>query len=81
MHWDLLIRGARVFDGAGGPGRLLDIAIKDGRIAAKGDAAEGGLPVSAAARVDDATGRWLLPGLLDIHTHEDLAAIGLPQAG
>lgn len=38
MQWDLLIRGAKVFDGAGGPGRMLDVAVRDGRIAALGAA-------------------------------------------
>jgi len=78
MRWDLLIRGARVFDGSAGPGRLLDIAVRDGRIAAQGV----DLPTAAAAEVHDASGSWLTPGLLDIHTHEDLEVEldpGLPE--
>jgi N-acyl-D-aspartate/D-glutamate deacylase len=78
MHWDLLIRGATVFDGSGGPGERLDIAVKDGRIAAQG----AGLPETAAAEVHDGAGAWLIPGLLDIHTHEDLEVElepGLPE--
>ena len=41
-----------------------------------------GLPAENAASVRDASGQWLLPGLLDIHTHEDLEvelAPGLPE--
>ena len=78
MHWDLLIRGARVFDGTGGPGRMLDIAVADGRVAAEGI----DLPAEAAREVHDARGCWLVPGLLDIHTHEDLEVElepGLPE--
>ncbi|MEQ8485910.1 MAG: amidohydrolase family protein [Pseudomonadales bacterium] len=78
MHWDLLIRGATVFDGTGTPGRRVDVAVKDGRIAAHG----AGLPAEAAAQVHDADGGWLIPGLLDIHTHEDLEVElepGLPE--
>ncbi|MEZ5559625.1 MAG: hypothetical protein R3E86_13910 [Pseudomonadales bacterium] len=78
MHWDLLITGAKVFDGTGAPGELVDIAIKDGCIAAKGAS----LPREAAAEVHDGSGRWLTPGLIDIHTHEDLEvelAPGLPE--
>lgn len=77
--WDLLIRGARVFDGSGEPPRVEDVAVRDGRIAARGV----GLPTSGAAEVIDAEGKWLMPGLLDIHTHFDLEveiAPGLPEA-
>ncbi len=78
MTWDLLIRGARVFDGTGGPGEDVDVAVDNGVIVAKGR----NLPVSSAAVVTEAAGQWLLPGLLDIHTHEDLEvelAPGLPE--
>jgi N-acyl-D-aspartate/D-glutamate deacylase len=66
--WDVLLRRARVFDGGGGPPQTLDIAVRDGRIAARGV----DLPPQAAARVIDVDGHWLMPGLLDIHTHLDL---------
>jgi N-acyl-D-aspartate/D-glutamate deacylase len=51
----------------------------DGRIAARG----AGLDPGRADRVVDASGRWLMPGLLDIHTHLDLEvelAPGLPES-
>ncbi len=66
--WDTLIQHALVFDGTGAPPQQLDIAIRGGRIAAKGV----DLPAQAATRVIDGSGQWLLPGLLDIHTHLDL---------
>lgn len=66
--WDVLFRNAMVFDGSGLPPQQLDIAVRNGRIAAKGTA----LPGAAAARVVDVAGKWLMPGLLDIHTHLDL---------
>ena len=78
MHWDLLIRGAKIFDGSGSDGVVGDIAVKDGVVAARGH----NLPQTAAHRVDDAAGAWLIPGLLDIHTHEDLEVeldAGLPE--
>lgn len=66
--WDVLFRNAMVFDGSGEAPARLDIAVRNGRIAAKGT----DLPIAAAATVIDATGQWLMPGLLDIHTHLDL---------
>ncbi len=76
--WDTLIQNALVFDGSGDKPREMDIAIKKGRIAAMGMF----LPRSMAAEVIDATGQWVLPGLLDIHTHLDLEVDldpGLPE--
>ena len=76
--WDTLIRNALVFDGTGAEPAAQDIAMKSGRIAARGV----DLPVAAAARVVEGEGQWLLPGLLDIHTHLDLEVDlepGLPE--
>jgi N-acyl-D-aspartate/D-glutamate deacylase len=67
-QWDLLITGAQVFDDEGVPGRIEDIAIAGDRVVARG----ADLPRNAAVRCVDARGRWLLPGMLDIHTHLDL---------
>lgn len=76
--WDTLIKNALVFDGTGAPPQQQEIAISGGRIAARGTA----LPTTQAARVIDAEGKWLMPGLLDIHTHLDLEVDlepGLPE--
>jgi N-acyl-D-aspartate/D-glutamate deacylase len=78
-QWDVLIKNAKVFDGSGGAAQNLDIAIKDGVFAAKGQ----NLNASNAQKVVDATGKWLTPGLVDIHTHFDLEVEvepGLPEA-
>jgi N-acyl-D-aspartate/D-glutamate deacylase len=77
--FDLLIRNATIFDGAGGRPVIGDIAVKDGRISARGR----DLPEDLGARVIDADGLWLMPGLLDIHTHYDLEvelSPGLPES-
>ncbi len=66
--WDTLISGALVFDGTGTAPAQLDIALREGKIVAKGSS----LPASQAGEVIDAEGQWLMPGLLDIHTHLDL---------
>ena len=77
--WDLLIKNALVFDGSGEAPQTYDIAIHQGRIAAKGV----DFKSSWARTVIDGTGQWLMPGLLDIHTHYDLEVEidpGLPES-
>jgi len=77
--WQTLIRNALVFDGTGTAPRHEDVAIADGRVVARGPS----LDPARAERTIDATGRWLMPGLLDIHTHLDLEvelAPGLPES-
>lgn len=64
----LVIVGGRVFDGVSERGRRADVAIDGSRVQAIADAIE----LSADDRVLDATGLWVMPGLLDIHTHLDL---------
>ncbi|MEQ1437855.1 amidohydrolase family protein [Fontimonas sp. SYSU GA230001] len=73
--WDGLFRNAWVFDGSGAPPQRADVAVCDGRIAAIGP----GLDPAQAQRVIDADGQWLMPGLLDIHTHFDLEVEVEPQ--
>lgn len=73
--WDHLIKNALVFDGTGTAPRPLDVAVQDGKIAAMAT----GLDAARAKRVTDAAGKWLTPGLLDIHTHFDLEAELEPQ--
>jgi len=65
--YDVVLRGGRVIDPAQGLDGVLDVAVRDGRIAAID-------PRIDADSVDivDATGLWLAPGFLDIHTHYDL---------
>lgn len=68
MHWDTLIKNALLFDGRAPVPSQQDVAIVDGKVAEVGP----DLDASQASEVVDATGRWLMPGLWDIHTHLDL---------
>ncbi|MET0440385.1 MAG: hypothetical protein ABW071_00190, partial [Casimicrobiaceae bacterium] len=61
---------ATLAPGADEYGRIRDgaIAVKDGRIAWLGR--RGDIPAGSTARVtEDGRGCWLLPGLIDCHTH------------
>jgi imidazolonepropionase-like amidohydrolase len=60
-----LITGATVFDGVGGQLENTDILIENGRIAAIG----AGLTAPDGASVIDAQGRYVTPGVVDIHSH------------
>jgi dihydroorotase len=60
--YDLVIRGGRVIDPAQNIDKLLDVAIRDGKIAALGNNLR-------AAQSIDATGKLVVPGLIDIHVH------------
>jgi imidazolonepropionase-like amidohydrolase len=62
---DTLIRDATVLDGRGGRLEHSDLLLKDGHIVAIG----AGLAAPAGARVIDAAGRWVTPGIVDVHTH------------
>ena len=62
--FDLLIRGATVYDGLGSSFQG-DVGVRDGRIAATGKV--GG----QAKTVVDAAGLALMPGIVDLHTHYD----------
>jgi ABC-type uncharacterized transport system substrate-binding protein len=62
--YDLVIRGATVVDGLGREPRRADIAVQDSRIAAIGEVG------SNAAEVLDAGGLSMMPGIIDIHTHQ-----------
>ena len=78
MNFDTLIVGALVFDGSGNPPTVQDVAISNGKIAEMG--AE--LPRDRASQVVEGADQWLMPGLLDIHTHLDLEVDlepGLPE--
>lgn len=61
----LLIRGGRVIDPASSTDATLDLAIRDDRIEAIGK----GLSSAGVDRVIDATGKLVVPGLIDPHVH------------
>jgi dihydroorotase len=64
-RYDLLLRGGHVIDPKNGIDAVMDVAVKDGRIAAAGR----NLSPAEAAKTIDVSGLYVTPGLVDIHTH------------
>ena len=60
-RFDLLVRGATVYDGSGAPPRVADVGVRGDRIAAVGD-----LPAATAEREVDARGMALAPGFVNM---------------
>ena len=74
--FDLLIKGGTVLDPSQNLRAVRDIGIKNGTI----EALDADIPAARAARVLDARGRTVLPGLIDLHAHVYPygSAIGIP---
>jgi len=74
----VLIRGGTVFDGSGQrPGLRADVLVRDGIVAQIGL----DLPAPDGATVIDATGQWVTPGFIDLHTHYDAEIEMAPALG
>ena len=63
MLYDLIIRNGHVIDPASQHDSVASVAIRDGRIAEVGE-----IEADASPELD-AGGRYVLPGLIDLHTH------------
>jgi imidazolonepropionase-like amidohydrolase len=61
----ILIRGGTVLPISGDPIENGSVLVRDGRIAAVGTDIE----APAGARIIDATGRYVMPGIIDAHSH------------
>lgn len=70
---DLILRGARLIDGTGGPSARGDLAVTGCQIAAIGDLSDW-----RAGKEVEAAGLALAPGFIDSHCHDDLALLQTP---
>ena len=73
MFFDFLIRGGRLIDGSGAPGRLAEIGTSGDRITAV--ASLSAVPDADAGSVIDATGHVVEPGFVDPHGHPDSSVL------
>jgi N-acyl-D-amino-acid deacylase len=65
VGYDLVVRNGVVIDGTGTPGRQVDVAVLDGKLAAIGRIED------SASEEIDAEGHIVSPGFVDGHTHMD----------
>ncbi|WP_405801408.1 amidohydrolase/deacetylase family metallohydrolase [Streptomyces sp. NBC_01506] len=65
VTYDLLLRRGHVIDPKNNRDRVMDIAVKNGKIAAVGSK----IDPSRAKQTVDVKGKYLTPGLIDMHTH------------
>lgn len=71
--WDVVIRNGQIYDGTGAPPFSADVALRGDRIVAVGRI-EG-----RAGTVIDAAGLALVPGFIDVHSHDDAAVFQSPD--
>jgi dihydroorotase len=78
QDFDLLLKGGHVIDPKNGADAVLDVAVKQGKIAQVARS----IPTASAKRVADVTGLYVTPGLIDIHVHVSVNdspnSIGVP---
>jgi imidazolonepropionase-like amidohydrolase len=61
----VLVRGVHVFDGVGGMFDKMDVLLIDGKISAMAETLE----APNDATIIDGSGKWLTPGIIDVHSH------------
>lgn len=72
MSERLVFRDVNVLDGTGAPAFAADVSIVGERIERIGS-------VPAGSREIDGRGRYLAPGFVDVHSHDDAAVLTLPE--
>ncbi len=72
--YDVIVRGGTIVDGTGSPGFMADVAIKGDSIVGIGQI-EG-----ESASLIDASGKLVVPGFIDLHSHADFSFFVDPLA-
>lgn len=73
--FDVVIAGGRWFDGTGAASAVRHLGIRDGRVV---EVSPDPLDTTGCPEVVDAAGLWVLPGMVDIHTHYDVEVLEGP---
>ncbi len=74
MHFDILLKEFNVVDGSGQPCTVSDIGIVGDKISKIGNLAD-----STGELTIEGKGRYLAPGFIDVHTHDDTNVISHPD--
>ncbi len=77
QEYDLVIKGGHLIDPQNGIDAPMDVAVLDGKIVNVSKNIDAG----TAETVVDATGKYVTPGILDIHTHNFHGNLGTYLAG
>src|SRR3989441_13206510 len=75
MPFDVVIRGGHLVDGTGSAAGLADVGIRNATIARVGRVGR-----AESAMTIDASGKYVAPGFIDIHTHSDIGILVEPTA-
>jgi dihydroorotase len=76
-EYDLLLKGAQVIDPKNKRNSVQDVAIRDGLIAAVAR----DIPAKQARKAINVSGLYLVPGLIDLHSHVFAGSDGVGLAG
>lgn len=72
----ILIKNGRVFDGTPDPSKIANVLIQNGRVVSITDKE---IPITPDTSVIDASGKWVMPGFVDNHTHYDGEVLVAPE--
>ena len=65
QQYDIVLKNGHIIDPKNKLNAVSDIAIKEGKIAKIAD----GIPTNSSKKIIDATGLYITPGFIDMHTH------------
>ncbi|CAM4117177.1 amidohydrolase family protein [Nocardia ninae] len=75
VSYDTIIKSGRWFDGAGSPSATRHIGLRGDRVVT---VSADPLDETGCPNVIEAAGKWVVPGMIDIHTHYDIEVLKTP---
>lgn len=76
MSYDTIIKGGLWFDGTGAASAIRHLGLRGDRVVT---VSERPLDETGCPNVVNAEGKWVLPGMIDIHTHYDIEVLKTPS--